>query len=445
MKLYLVAGTNSDVLKQVLEKNEITVVGWEVSISKALNFLSKNPLEYDTVLLTDQGVIDDYNDFKSLLEKFKQLINLGSSFKFITKDAQLERIFNEIFENDSRFDVFLTDQAKIPVSMLVEFCNTKKGTETMDTANSSVADTVILKKTRSIFDKFKTGLRKDGDVQNNRQLGGKEQDYEKILSVLGDLKRIVAITGHRGSGVTGTVANIATVASDKGIPVMVIDMDTVYRGINLYFSKFGDEIEINSELSYSLIRCLMTPESYDVNSCKINRNLSVIGLGYSVSNRERIFEALQHKRITSLINLLRQEYDLVLLDVPLEVFKTLPDLVTLVDSIGLCVNNSLYSVINTVRAIEESISRDTLLFASKSRVIVSKYNKNNRYKGKKFTPEFTCEILNHLSGISKGEYRKAGMIPYAEDFDLQAGSSDRICSTDMTYKDCFFQILKNLI
>jgi len=182
-----------------------------------------------------------------------------------------------------------------------------------------------------------------------------------------------------------------------------------------------------------------------VNSCKINRNLSVIGLGYSVSNRERISEALKYKRIASLIGLLRQEYDLVLLDIPLEVFKTLPDLITLVDSIGLCVNNSLYSVINTVRALEESISKDALLFAAKSRVIVSKYNKINRYKGKKFTPELTCEILNHLSGISKGEYRKAGEIPYAEDFDLQSGSSDRICSTDMNYRDFYLQILKNLI
>lgn len=446
MKLYLIAGTNCDVLKDVLEKNDITVVRCETSLSNALNFLSKNYIEYDTVLLTDQGAIDDYQSFEGVLDNFKQLINRASSFKFITKDAQLERIFNGVFENDPRFTVCLTDQIKIPVSMLVEFCNSEnRDSKERNAEIPSVADTVLLKKQRSIFDKFKPSLKKEENSQGSKQLGTKKQDVEKAISALKDLKRVVAITGHRGSGVTGTVANIATVASDNGVSVMVIDMDTVNRGINLFFSKFGDEVEINSELSYSLIRCLMNPESYDVNSCKINRNLSVIALGYSVSNKERITEALQYKRVVSLISLLKQEYDLVLMDIPLEVFKTLPDLITQLDCIGLCVNNSLYSVVNTVRASEEYISEEALLFNAKSRVIVTKYNENNRYKGKKITPDFTCEILNHLSGIAKGEFRKIGVIPHSKDYDLQTGGGDRMCNSDKSYRDSFLEVLKNLV
>jgi len=446
MKLYLIAGTNSDTLKQALEKNNIDVIRCETSLSKALDFLSQNYLEYDTVLLTDQGVIDDYQNFEDLLAKFKQLINRRSNFKFITKDIQLEQFFNRVFENDLRFSVYFTDQIKIPVSMLVELClSNNMDNETDDFATLSVDDTVILKKSKSLFDKFKSGLRKEEDTQNNKQLTSKKQDLESTISVLKNLKRIVAITGHRGVGVTGTVANIASVASDSGLSVMVIDLDTAYRGINLFFSKFGDEVEVNSELSYSLIRCLMNPESYDVNSCKINKNLSVITLGYSVSSKERIVEALQYKRVVSLISLLKHEYDLVLMDIPMEVFKTLPDLITQIDTIGLCINNSLYSVINTVRSLEESISKDSLLFAAKSRVIISKYNESSRYKGKKFTPEFTCEILNHLSGISKGEYKCAGIIPYSKDYDLQTGGGDRICNTNRAYRDYCFEILKNLI
>ncbi|WP_027621888.1 AAA family ATPase [Acetivibrio clariflavus] len=445
MKLYLIAGTNSDSLKQALEKNNIDVIRCEASLSKALDFLSRNYLEYDTLLLTDQGVIEDYVNFKDLLEKSKQLINRRSNFKFITKDIQLERIFNQVFENDLRFSVYFTDQIKIPVSMLVEFCiSSNTDSEKEDTASLPVDDTVILKKSKSLFDKFKSGLKKDEDSQNCKLISSKK-DVEKTISAIRDLKRIVAITGHRGVGVTGTVANIASVASDNGLSVMVIDLDTVYRGINLFFSKFGDETEVNSELSYSLIRCLMNPESYDVNSCKINKNLSIITLGYSVSSKERIAEALQYKRIVSLISLLKHEYDLVLMDIPLEVFKTLPDLITQIDTIGLCINNSLYSVINTVRSLEESISKDSLLFAAKSRVIISKYNESNRYKGKKFTPEFTCEILNHLSGISKGEYKGAGIIPYSKDYDLQTGGGDRICNTNRAYRDYCLEILKNLI
>lgn len=445
MKLYLIAGTNSDALKQALEKNDIVVVRFETSISKALEFLSKNYLEYDLVLLTDQGVIEDYQNLKELLEGFKQLLNRGASFKFMTKDALLEKVFSQVFGNDLRFSVCLTDQVKIPVSMLIDFCISKKiDNETSNAVNLSVDDTVLLKKPRSIFDKFKSGIKKDIDSQNIKTLSNKKIDIEKTLSVSKDLRKIVAITGHRGSGITGTVANIASVASGEGLSVMVVDMDTVYRGINLFFSKFGDEVEINSELGYSLIRCLMNPESYDFNSCKINRSLSLIALAYSVSSKERIVEAMQYKRVLSLISLLKQKYNLVLIDLPIEIIKILPDIITQIDSFGLCVNNSLYSVINTVRDVEENIPKDTLLFTTKSRVIVSKYNENNRYQGKKFTPELTCEILNDLSGISKKEYQKGGLVPYSKDYDLQAGSGDRICNTNSSYKNYYLDILKNL-
>jgi len=449
MNLYLIAGNNSDAVKQALEKNDIVVVKFEASISNALDFLSNNYLEYDLVLLTDQGVIDDYQNFKGLLKTFKQLINQGAGFKFLTKDAHLEKIFNQVFENDLKFNVCLTDQIKIPVSMLIDFClSDNSAGEVNDNTNLSVEDTVLLKKSRSIFSKIKSGLKKDDDTKSSnpiKPIKSKKQEIEKNISISKDLRKIIAFTGHRGSGITGTVANIASVASDKGLSVMVIDMDTVYRGINLFFSKFGDEVEINSELGYSLIRCLMNPECYDVNSCKINKNLSIIALAYSVLNKERISEAMQSKRVLSLISLLKQKYNLVLIDIPIENLKSLPDIITQIDSIGLCVNNSLYSVINTVRAIETSVLKDTLLFTTKSRVIVSKYNDNSRYNGKKFTPKFTCEVLNNLTDISKGEYQKGGVVPYSKDYDLQAGGGERICNTDSSYKNYFLDILNNLI
>ena len=446
MKLYLIAGVNSEAIKHTLEKNNIDVVGFETSISKAFYFISKNYIEYDLVLLTDQGVIDDYQNFKDLLEGFKQLINRGSKFKFLTKDAYLERVFNQVVEYDLRFSVYLTDQIKVPVAMLIDFCiSDNSDTEINNDSDPLIEDTVMLKKPRSIFAKLRSGLRKDDEFHASKPLDTKKQDVEKTISVSKDLKNIVAITGHRGSGVTGTVANIASVASDMGLSVMVIDMDTAYRGINLFFSKFGDEVELNSELSYSLIRCLMNPESYDVKSCKINRNLSIIALAYSVSCKERISEAMQYKRVLSLISLLKQKYNLVLIDLPMEAVKVLPDIITQIDSIGICVNNSLYSVINTVKAIEETLSKDTLLFTTKSKVIVSKYNENNRYQGKKFTPEFTREILNNLSGMSKEEFKNGGFVPYSKDFDLQMGSGDRLCNTNSSYRNFYLDILKNLI
>ncbi|WP_010248672.1 P-loop NTPase family protein [Acetivibrio cellulolyticus] len=450
MNLYLIAGANSDAVKQALERNSITVVRSEASIAEALNFLSKNYLEYDSILLTDQGMINDYQNFSGILEGLKPILNRRSEFKFMTKDPALETVFKTVFGSDGRFHVFLTDQVKIPVMALIDFCISKTSSqEDNRSIKQPIDDTVMLKKPRSIFDKFKPGARQGLELESKPEEGSKllrpkEKSNEKTLLSLKDSRKVVIITGHRGSGVTGTIANIASVASNQGLSVMILDMDTVYRGTNLFFTKFGDEVEINSDLGYSLIRCLMKPESYDINSCMINENLSLIALAYSVSSKDRILEAMDYKRVLSLISLLRMKYNLVLIDLPIEILKHFPDIITQIDSIGLCVNNNLYSVINTVKAVEESILKDTLLFRTKSRIIVSKYNENNRHHGKKFSPEFTCEILNDISGISKGEYQSGGMIPYSKDYDLQTSSGERICNTNSVYKNYYLDILKNL-
>lgn len=456
MSLYLIAGTNSDAVKQALENNGIPVVRTETSISESLRYLTNNHLEYDFILLTDQGVINDYDSFSDILSRLKLVINPLSGIRFLTKDPNLEMIFKSVLGPSGRYKVYLSDQIKIPVSTLIEFCNSQdltynsqdNTTEDRASAQQSVENTVLLKKNWSIFNKFKSkteGGKAGSNEETSKPLPSKKTLNEKNLPDLSSCKKVVAITGHRGSGVTGTVANIASVASAHGMSVMVVDMDIVYRGINLFFPKFGDEVEIKPELGNSLIRCLMKPDSYEVNCCRINENLWVITLAYSASNKAKPAELMDYKRVLSLISLLRQKYNLVLLDLPMDILKYISDLITQVDSIGLCVNNNLYSVINTVKDIEESIFEDFMLFRTKSRVIISKYNESNKYQGKRFSPEFTCEMLNQISGVVTDEYRNCGVIPYSKDFDLQTGKGERICNTDTSYRNCYFELLTKLL
>ncbi len=449
MSLYLIAGANSNAVKQALENNSIPVVRTEISIAEALKFLTNNHLEYNSILLTDQGVINDYHNFSDILTRFKLVINPGSNIKFLTKDPNLEMVFKRVLGSNGRFQVYLSDQVKISVTTLIEFCKSEEST-TQDNASvlQNVDNTVLLKRSWSIFNKFRSKTEGDKGSRNeeiSNPVPAKKAVKEKILLNISDCKKVVVISGHRGSGVTGTVANIASVASSHGLSVMVVDMDTVYRGINLFFPKFGDEVDIKPDLSNSLIRCLMKPESYDVNSCRINENLSVITLAYSASNKDKLAEVMDYKRVLSLVSLLRQKYNLVLLDLPMEILKRISNIITQVDSIGLCVNNNLYSVINTVKDIEESISEDFLLFRTKSRVIISKYNENNRYHSKRFSPEFTCEMLNEISSVTRDEYQNCGVIPYTKDFDLQTGSGERICNTDSSYRNYYFELLKKLL
>jgi len=42
-------------------------------------------------------------------------------------------------------------------------------------------------------------------------------------------------------------SNLAIESSAQGLSTILVDMDIQYRGVNLYFPKFGDEVEYNPD------------------------------------------------------------------------------------------------------------------------------------------------------------------------------------------------------
>jgi len=77
------------------------------------------------------------------------------------------------------------------------------------------------------------------------------------------------------------------------------------------FPEFGDEVEYNPDLSYSLVRCVIKPDSYDINSCRINDNLFVTTLAYSISSKDKLLEIIDLKKLSAFINFLRLKFNVV--------------------------------------------------------------------------------------------------------------------------------------
>ncbi|MFD1775287.1 hypothetical protein [Paenibacillus rhizophilus] len=46
--------------------------------------------------------------------------------------------------------------------------------------------------------------------------------------------RIVAVTGHRGCGITSTAVNVASEAGKRGLSALIVDMNIDYRSANMY-------------------------------------------------------------------------------------------------------------------------------------------------------------------------------------------------------------------
>jgi len=135
----------------------------------------------------------------------------------------------------------------------------------------------------------------------------------------------------------------------------------------------------------------------------------------------------------------------VLIDMPISTLSKYSQLLTQIDSIALCVNNNLYSVISTVRTVEDLfVKEDLVLFTVKSRPVLTKYNEANRHNGKNFHSGTGMQIICELGGYNS-DLTPAGIVPYSREFDLQIDSGQKITSTNKVYKNHYFTILKNLL
>ncbi|KNY27510.1 AAA family ATPase [Pseudobacteroides cellulosolvens] len=462
LKIHIIAGSSCELLSQILSKHEeINIVGYDKTIDDAINTLQNTYRSIDEVLLIDQGITGNLSDFETVLKSFKELLYgplRDVEFKFVTKEPQYHQAFNQTVGNERKFKAYFIDKIKIPASTLIDICLERlKSNDPVTMGNNELNGASEQPKKKKGFPFF--GRRSDPTPAqrepNNQAFSrisdNQPQDYqyqEKTISMImpSNMSRAIAITGHRGSGVTSTAANLAVESSSQGLRTLLIDLDTCFRGQNLYFNKFGDEVDINPDLAASLIKCLLKPDSYNINSCRINENLSLITLAYSIDSKDKLFEFITPKRVLNLVTMLKPKFNTVILDIPLEFLAECYELLIHLDSIGLCANNSMYSIINSAKMVGDSFeSEDLSVFHMKTKLVITKFNENNKHQNKKLTPEFTCDILNDIGEIMDTGIHCAGIVPYTREFDLQIDSGKKLCTTSKEYNTHYLGILKNLL
>ncbi|RCX18251.1 cellulose biosynthesis protein BcsQ [Anaerobacterium chartisolvens] len=455
MDAFLIAGGGCKSLSQILERDcGIRVTAYEQDIFKGLERIMNRNVSADIIVLTDQGISCAPSELKAAIESFRR--HTGSMpdkyvFKFITKDPLYDRAFTDGAGGAQNYRSHLIDRVKIPASLLRDICGDvcrndggEAGLESQGEPHSEG------KRVWSFFGRQEKSSGKNSEVPfkgSVRDVPGEEKNTRsRLRAVQAGLNRAVAITGHRGAGATSTAANIAVAAGMKGLKTIILDLDIEYRGMNLYFSKFGEEAQLNSELEASLVKCLLKPDLYLKNSCKINDGLYVVSLAYSVPHRDKLLDFINLKRLLGLITVLKSDFNLVLLDIPFHVLSRYSEMLIHLDGIGLCVNNNIYSLINTAKAVDEMFEREFLsLLKMKSRIIATKYNDESRHHGKKMTCQLMCDILCEISEVFDDRPVCAGAIPWCGSFDTQVDTGRKLCSASGEYKGHYLKVLDNLI
>lgn len=431
MKIYLVAGANGALIKKHLEQDEyITVTNCEQLIAEVAKKFGDIVSNYDVLLLMDQGVSADLPAFEASIQimlNYKAKTENRILVKFITKDSTLADVFNSLTDKHPKFETHLVDSVKVPLSFIREVCF-KQPAAAEPSPNPTAGKNYFFKKPIGI---------KKGDARLSGSIS---------IPFSESMRRVIAITGDRGSGITSTVANLAVLAGSIGLSTILIDLDTKNKGINLYFNRFGDTAERQTDLNYSLIKCLAMPDSYSRYAYKISSKLSLIALTYNVSSKDDLLNTVTVKRLIALLSALRLENQLILIDLPLWFLKESPELIIQFDRIGICIPNSLYAITSSVNCIVDAFSPDDLLlFRMKSKAIISKYNKAHRHDNRILSPQTTLSIANCLHNSFELQQEFAGVVPYQEDFDLQVDTGKKICMVNEVYNKHYLSLLANLI
>lgn len=367
----------------------------------------------------------------------------------ITKNPFLPTELEALTQKYDNLKVITIDAVRIPISVLKEVSDSlstkrrfmPKQHQTEDKKRSEEVKEIKPEKKKSFFDRFRAKSEPSTADSSNDSLA---KELDRISR---GLSRVVAITGHRGSGLTSTVVNLASEASKRGLSTMIIDMDAEYRSMNMYFGRFHEHTLKYDDMNASLIRTLARPQDYMTTAFSVKDNLWLSSLGYSFHDRKLMDQFFNGDKLVGLISLLRTKFNLVLLDLPLDLLQTFKDTMIHIDVFGLCVPNNLHAVLSTIRNIEVVLDREKASYLNaKSKVIVTKYNDRSKVQDSLFAPDKVSEMLTGgLSDILRYEMATAGYVPYSSGFDAQIETEIALSSSAAEYERAFGNILLRLM
>ncbi|WP_162848534.1 AAA family ATPase [Paenibacillus nanensis] len=261
------------------------------------------------------------------------------------------------------------------------------------------------------------------------------------------MSRVVAMTGHRGSGVTSSLVNVASEASKRGLSVMMIDLDIDYRTTNLYFNRFHEQTQRDEAMNASLIRTLARPQDHMITACHLKDELWLTSLGYSFQDRLLFGQYVNAGKLISLLSVLRSRFNLILIDMPMNVLGSFQEALIHIDTVGLCASNNIYSVITTLRNMEAALDKESIAYLNaKSKLLVTRYNDRSRFQNELFTPETVSKVMTSgLLDTFMYEVKVAGYVPYTEQFDAQIESDLPIVFSSRDHEQAYGNILLRLM
>lgn len=455
MKILIVSGKAHQVISAYLFRKQECVNAAGLHMMTLKSYLQQAKPVFDAVLITDEGLTpkpsDNIDGLNALMDWLEANGKPNLPVIVMTRDFQRPRDWASQMNRYDGLQIIVSGHVRITPeeyrSVLQQSAKTGTNLHTVSKsilhkqAAQEPQESVSQTKKKSFFDRFRSLPSPSAEPAATDRL---TRDLHHISR---GISRVVAMTGHRGSGLTSTVVNLAHEASKRGLRAIIVDMDTDYRSMNMYFDRFHERCNKDQAMNASLIRTLARPQDYMTTAFNVKDDLWLTSLGYSFHDHRLMEQFYTSEKLIGLITVLKTQFNLVLLDMPLDLFRHLDKSMIHMDLFGLCVPNNLHAVLSTIRNIEVVLDRETASYLNaKSKVIVTKYNDRSKFQDSLFVPEKVSEILTSgLSDYMRYEMKIAGVVPYSSGFDLQIESDIAAVNSGAEYEKAFGQMLLRIM
>ena len=442
--IFLIAGSLHNIIEDAVHTtfaNEESVYLQDVE-----QYIDLVKPSFKAVMIIDEGVRGSELEVE---ERLLSLINyIDKNFRsaipvwFLTRDYALyKRLAQQQFKSAK---IYFSQHTRVPIcvyQMLTQQLTDQFNIPQKDTLPKLDDDKNLDKKGFGFLKRFIQREKKDQlDIKPTDDM---EKEYNQISK---GLSRVLAVTGHRGSGITSTTVNLAYTAQRRGLSVILVDMDIDYRSTNLYFNNFYESAQRDEEIASSLIRSLAKPQHFKTTAFNVKDDFWLTTLSYSFEDKRLIESFYSCQRFINMISILRQQFNLVLIDMPMDIMSKFSEALLQIDAFGLCIPNNVYSALCTIRGANKELSPENLAYLNaKSKIVVTKYNDKARIQGEPLGPARLSRLVSEVSDSFDLEMSVAGHVPYGLNFDSQIEQDIPLVISSEEYQKVYGDILLRLM
>lgn len=219
---------------------------------------------------------------------------------------------------------------------------------------------------------------------------------------------IYAVIGHQSVGKSNVVANLGMAFSIQNVRTLIIDLNTITRDMNLYFSGITEQ---TSDDKNPLLETSKYPDKYHEQIFSVTKNLDVLGLSYhAIDSREPAILDLKQ-----MIVYLSQVYEVILFEVCLDDLLKYDVLLELATQQILVIENHLHSLYKTSSLLKYMFKSDEKIYECcrfRQHLLINKYNDKNSFEGLRLKADKTEKMLCHLSSPFELHFKSIHTLDY---------------------------------